>query len=105
MKTLNMDRIYDYMFHLINEYSKLLDFKPTAPSSATEVCSGSVMCLADDKSKQFFERSRASPATTPPCELQPEDENIINNWKEQKQKAMADVEAMKAPPAQTEPAG
>ncbi|CAN6692979.1 unnamed protein product [Malus baccata var. baccata] len=34
MESLSMDRVYDYMFHLITEYSKLLDFKSDIPASA-----------------------------------------------------------------------
>ena len=32
-----MDNVYDYMFHLLNEYSKLLKFKPTMPEKAVEL--------------------------------------------------------------------
>ncbi|ONK72149.1 uncharacterized protein A4U43_C04F16300 [Asparagus officinalis] len=66
---LDMDRVYDYMYHLIVEYSKLQDFKPAPPPNAQEVCMESVLCLADDKQKQFLERSYASPATYVPCAL------------------------------------
>ncbi|PNX83001.1 hypothetical protein L195_g039038 [Trifolium pratense] len=71
MESLNIDRIYDYMFHLISEYSKLLDFKPTAPSSSLEVCSESVLCFADEKQREFLSRSATTPSQTPPCNLQP----------------------------------
>ncbi|KAK2641039.1 hypothetical protein Ddye_022802 [Dipteronia dyeriana] len=102
MESLSMDRIYDYMFHLISEYSKLLDFKPSPPSSALEVCSDSLLCLADPKSKQFLERSTTSASPTPPCKLQNTDGNLIRNWMQQKKKAINDVETMKA---QKQPAG
>ena len=31
-----MDNVYAYMFHLLNEYAKLLNFKPTVPDEAME---------------------------------------------------------------------
>ena len=39
---LKMEYIYDYMFHLLNQYSKLLTFKPTVPPNATELLSESL---------------------------------------------------------------
>lgn len=71
MESLNIDRIYDYTFHLISEYSKLLDFKPTTPSTALEVCEESVLCFADEKQRSFLSRSTVSPSQTPPCTLKP----------------------------------
>ncbi|KAL5814779.1 hypothetical protein ACOSQ4_025420 [Xanthoceras sorbifolium] len=102
MESLSMDRIYDYMFHLITEYSKLLDFKPSPPSTALEVCSDSLLCLADPKAKQFLERSTTIPSPTPPCKLQPADGNLIRNWMQQKKNVINDVETMKS---QNRPAG
>ncbi|KAK7289818.1 hypothetical protein RIF29_03780 [Crotalaria pallida] len=71
MESLSMDRIYDYMFHLISEYSKLLDFKPTPPSSALEICTDSVLCFADDKQRLFLKKSLAFPSKAPPCTIKP----------------------------------
>ncbi|OIW03303.1 hypothetical protein TanjilG_09950 [Lupinus angustifolius] len=71
MKNLRMDRIYDYMFHLISEYSKLIDFKPTPPSTALEVCIDSVLCYADDKQRLFLSKSNVVPSQAPPCTLKP----------------------------------
>lgn len=71
MQDLDMDRVYDYMYHLIVEYSKLLDFKPTPPPSAQEVCVDSLLCVADEQQRQFLERSAASPSPTYPCTLPP----------------------------------
>ncbi|KAK9124498.1 hypothetical protein Sjap_014100 [Stephania japonica] len=57
MERLNMDMVYDYMYHLISEYSKLQNFKPMPPKTAYEVCEESVLCYADSISKQFLEKS------------------------------------------------
>lgn len=42
--SLMMDNVYDYMFHLLNEYSKLLKLKPTIPPHAIEFCAESMVC-------------------------------------------------------------
>nr|UYE91542.1 putative glycosyltransferase [Anoectochilus roxburghii] len=76
MEELSMDRVYDYMFHLIQEYSKLQDFKPAPPRSSLEVCPDTVLCFADDKQRELLEKSSSSPAATAPCILpQPEGYN------------------------------
>ncbi|KAG9134417.1 hypothetical protein Leryth_027405, partial [Lithospermum erythrorhizon] len=67
MESISMDRVYDYMFHLLNEYSKLLDFKPQRPPSAVDVCAESILCFADEKQKSFLTRSATHPSSFPPC--------------------------------------
>ncbi|XP_016515578.1 uncharacterized protein LOC107832276 [Nicotiana tabacum] len=69
MESLSIDRIYDYMYHLISEYAKLQDFVPVQPPSALEICIDSVLCFADDKQKQFLKRSIAYPSPVNPCSL------------------------------------
>lgn len=69
MESLSMDRVYDYMFHLVSEYSKLLDFKPVPPSTASEVCVHSMLCFANEKQRMYLNRSMAFPSQTPPCTL------------------------------------
>ncbi|KAF7823709.1 O-glucosyltransferase rumi-like protein [Senna tora] len=71
MESLSMDRIYDYMFHLISEYSKLQDFKPTLPPTTSQVCAESVLCFADEKQRMYLNISMAFPSEAPPCTLQP----------------------------------
>ncbi|KAK4741798.1 hypothetical protein SAY87_025386 [Trapa incisa] len=61
MESLSMDRIYDYMYHLISGYSKLMDFKPVPPASAREICLESILCFADEKQRKFLEESTAFP--------------------------------------------
>jgi hypothetical protein len=94
MEILSMDRVYDYMFHLITVYSKLQNFKPVPPSSALEVCPKSLLCLADDKQRQFLEKSTALPSQAPPCSLQTANSNLINGLIQQKKKSIKDVEDM-----------
>lgn len=67
-----MEFVYDYMFHLLNEYSKLLKFKPVVPEGAQEVCSESMACTRDGREKKFMVESLVkSPSITNPCALPP----------------------------------
>ncbi|OMO84314.1 Lipopolysaccharide-modifying protein [Corchorus capsularis] len=89
MESLNMDRVYDYMFHLISEYSKLQDFKPVPPSSAQEVCEESILCLAEPKQMEFLKRATAVRSSTPPCSLtRRPNSNVFDVWNERKQKTI-----------------
>lgn len=84
MKELKMERIYDYMYHLIREYSKLLDFKPVRPESAQEESIDSLLCYADESQRGCLERSTAFPSSTPPCKLPPPNAEIIKKQIEAK---------------------
>lgn len=69
---MDMDQVYDYMYHLIVEYSKLQDFKPAPPSLAQEVYVESILCVADKQQRELLERSYASPSfSSLPCTLFP----------------------------------
>ncbi|KAK6920152.1 Glycosyl transferase CAP10 domain [Dillenia turbinata] len=69
---LNLDNVYDYMFHLMNEYAKLLNFKPTIPPGAVELCAESMACAADDIYKKHMVDSMVmSPVNANPCTLPP----------------------------------
>ncbi|XP_057955874.1 uncharacterized protein LOC131149447 [Malania oleifera] len=94
MESLNMDRVYDYMYHLIVQYSKLLDFKPVPPSTAMRVCMHSLLCFADEKQREFLERSSSSPSEVPPCDLQPADSDFMKRWIQQKRKIINNVSSL-----------
>lgn len=69
---LKMDYVYDYMFHLLSEYSKLLTFKPTIPLNAIELCSEAMACPAEGLTKKFMMESLVkSPADSKPCAMPP----------------------------------
>ncbi|KAJ4977733.1 hypothetical protein NE237_008513 [Protea cynaroides] len=91
MENLSMDRVYEYMYHIVTEYSKLQDFKPSRPSSAQEVCMEYLHCYADEKQRQALETSTASPASTLPCTLQKSDPQFIEKWIKLKRKIISDV--------------
>ncbi|GAB2249863.1 hypothetical protein Droror1_Dr00013222 [Drosera rotundifolia] len=69
---LKMDLVYDYMLHLLTEYSKLLKFKPQIPEDATELCSETMACPSDGMEKKFMMESMGkNPSENSPCALPP----------------------------------
>ncbi|GMI98387.1 hypothetical protein like AT5G23850 [Hibiscus trionum] len=69
---LAMRNVYDYMFHLLNEYAKLLRFKPTIPPKAQRVCAETMACSNKDLCKDFMVQSMVkSPSDKLPCRLPP----------------------------------
>ncbi|XP_038973762.1 O-glucosyltransferase rumi homolog [Phoenix dactylifera] len=69
---LKMEYVYDYMLHLLTEYSKLLRYKPTRPRKAIELCSKSMACPAKALEKKFMMESMVkSPHDSAPCKLPP----------------------------------
>ncbi|XP_021892081.1 O-glucosyltransferase rumi homolog [Carica papaya] len=69
---LKMDYVYDYMFHLFNEYAKLLRFKPAIPQNAVELCVETMACPRNGTEKKFMEESLVKgPAETEPCTIPP----------------------------------
>ncbi|KAF6147053.1 hypothetical protein GIB67_036772 [Kingdonia uniflora] len=94
MEALNMDRVYEYMYHLITEYSKLQDFKPSPPSTAREVCEESLLCFADEKQREFLKRSTVDSSSVIPCTLPPADHDIIDSWIQQRMKIIRDIQKM-----------
>ncbi|XVF12496.1 hypothetical protein REPUB_Repub08aG0123900 [Reevesia pubescens] len=69
---LKIDYVYDYMFHLLNEYAKLLRFKPTIPRKAVELCSETMACPADGRNKEYMIESMVKgPSVTSPCTMPP----------------------------------
>uniref|UniRef100_A0A0D9ZNI6 Glycosyl transferase CAP10 domain-containing protein n=1 Tax=Oryza glumipatula TaxID=40148 RepID=A0A0D9ZNI6_9ORYZ len=70
---LTMDRVYDYMFHLLTEYAKLLKYKPTAPDRAVEVTVESMTRGRRGLERQFMVDTmvEAGSGTGEPCELPP----------------------------------
>lgn len=72
LEDLKMDYVYDYMLHLLTEYSKLLKYKPRVPRRAVELCSESMACPAQGVEKKFMTdslvegHSYSSPCTMPP---------------------------------------
>ncbi|GFZ06869.1 O-glucosyltransferase rumi-like protein [Actinidia rufa] len=67
-----MENVYNYMFHLLNEYAKLLKFKPSVPPNAIELCPEAMACPADGVWRKFMEDSlEETPSDEAPCNLPP----------------------------------
>ena len=67
-----MEYVYDYMFHLLNEYAKLLTFNPTIPEKAVEICSESMACPSQGSIKEsMIDSMVTSPSDSDPCTLPP----------------------------------
>lgn len=92
---MKMEYVYDYMFHLMNEYGKLMKYKPTVPPNATELCSEAMACSANGIWKEFMEESlEKSPSHSDPCAMPPPYEpHQLKAFVDAKVKATEQVEA------------
>ncbi|KAK6162354.1 hypothetical protein DH2020_002195 [Rehmannia glutinosa] len=71
-ENLAMEYVYDYTFHLLNEYAKLLKYKPTIPQGAVETCSETLVCSVRGQKRRFLKHSMVkSPADSLTCVLPP----------------------------------
>lgn len=68
---LKMDYVYDYMFHLLSEYAKLMRYKPTKPRKAIEICSETLACPATGSQKFMMESIAKGPTDVSPCNMPP----------------------------------
>ncbi|XVF33359.1 hypothetical protein REPUB_Repub17cG0161700 [Reevesia pubescens] len=94
---LKMKNVYDYMFHVLNEYSKLLKFKPTIPPKAKRVCAETIACSEKGLWKEFKVQSMVkSPSDKLPCALPPYEPQAIQASFEANQKITRQVETWEA---------
>ncbi|XP_039168417.1 protein O-glucosyltransferase 1 isoform X2 [Eucalyptus grandis] len=71
-ESVKMKYVYDYMFHLLSEYAKLLKFKTKVPRGAVEMCSEAMACPFGGSIRKFMDDSMVmSPSDVPPCSLPP----------------------------------
>lgn len=67
-----MENVYDYMFHVLNEYSKLLKYKPTVPEGAIELCSEKFACSPMGLETTYKKETIVNgPSQRGPCQLPP----------------------------------
>lgn len=67
-ESLAMKFVYDYMFHLLSEYGKLMKYKPTVPRGAVEMCSEAMFCSVTGKERRYRENTLIkSPPDSNPC--------------------------------------
>ncbi|XP_037496811.1 protein O-glucosyltransferase 1-like [Jatropha curcas] len=70
-ENLKMNYIYDYMFHVLTEYAKLLQFKPSIPKGGIEVRSDTMARSQTGLWKKFMLESMVtSPSDTLPCTVE-----------------------------------
>lgn len=96
-KDLSMENVYDYMFHLLNEYSKLLKFKPQVPRNSVEICTEAMVCPSGDDdgtNKRFLMGSLVDkPHLSSPCSLPPPfDPNGLEKFHRKKLNLIRQVE-------------
>ncbi|KAA0033638.1 O-glucosyltransferase rumi-like protein [Cucumis melo var. makuwa] len=78
---LNMEKVYDYMFHSLNEYSKLLTFKPTIPPNATEISWDDLACPNQGLAAKFMMDTLVKrPSFSSPCFLLPPFSPIVLDY-------------------------
>eukprot|EP00253_Pinus_taeda_P009983 PITA_09983 len=97
LNELKMSNVYDYMFHVLNEYAKLLKYKPTVPEKASEYCSATLFCFANKVEEQYMQESMVTTASsTPPCKLgNPEyEEKYVQEFLQKKAKTIATVKQL-----------
>ncbi|CAN6461745.1 unnamed protein product [Victoria cruziana] len=92
---LRMEYVYDYMFHSLTEYAKLLRYKPTIPSEAKPVCLESMSaCSWGDRMKEFMIESTVEGSRkTGPCTLPPHDPAAIESFMTKKKESLKRVQA------------
>ncbi|CAI0424931.1 unnamed protein product, partial [Linum tenue] len=92
---MKMEFVYDYMFHLLTEYAKLLRFKPTVPPGAVEVSPETMACHQNGTYRKFMMESLVrSPSDSVPCNLPPAfDSNELRDFWDGNDKSIKRVEA------------
>lgn len=91
-RDLTMDHVYDYMFYLLSEYSKLQDFQPVVPAGAQLLCKNAILCFTEDiKAKEYLKMSEASVSSTPPCTLTPLGDNFLADMEKKRENNMRQV--------------
>ncbi|KAF3796239.1 hypothetical protein EJ110_NYTH03328 [Nymphaea thermarum] len=92
MNDLKMENVYDYMFHSLTEYAKLLKYKPTIPTNAKQVCLGSMACPQRGRAQQFLNESMVKHARDEgPCALLPPDPAAIESLMTSKNESVKQV--------------
>lgn len=88
--------MYDYMFHLLNEYAKLLKYKPSVPKNANELCSEIMACPAEGIEKKLMMESMVNgPTDESPCKMPlPFSELTLDSYQKRKQSSIEEVLTM-----------
>ncbi|KAL5796196.1 hypothetical protein ACOSQ2_001016 [Xanthoceras sorbifolium] len=97
-ESLKLKYVYDYMFHLLSEYAKLLKFEPTVPPGVKEMCSEKIACTEEGLWKKFLvEAMVISPSETLPCTMPPPfDDHSLRGFFEKKERKKQQVEILES---------
>ncbi|XP_047336570.1 O-glucosyltransferase rumi homolog [Impatiens glandulifera] len=88
-----MTNVYDYMFHLLSEYGKLLKYKPTVPEGAVEMCLEKIVCDETGLDKKFKIESMVNrPMNRNPCDMPMNLSPDLEGHVKKKQKLIKQVE-------------
>lgn len=67
---LKMKYVYDYMFHLLIEYAKLLKFEPRIPNEGKKVCAQKLASSQNGLGKRFMVESMVNSSSEAlPCTM------------------------------------
>ncbi|XP_059067815.1 uncharacterized protein LOC131042854 [Cryptomeria japonica] len=70
LNELKMKHVYDYMFHVLTKYAKLLKYKPFVTKNSMEYCSEAMMCFANEVEKQYMKDTLITTRSpSPPCDI------------------------------------
>ncbi|KAF3796235.1 hypothetical protein EJ110_NYTH03322 [Nymphaea thermarum] len=93
LNDLRMENVYDYMFHALTEYAKLLRYKPTIPSAAKPVCLESMASSESGRVKEFMIQSKVEgPRNAEPCALPPPDPAAVESLMRRKKESVEQVQ-------------
>lgn len=94
---LKMSNVYDYMFHSLNAYAKLLKYKPSVTRNAVEYCSETITCFANEIEKEYMKKSMVKTASQSlPCTLVDSDQKAMEKLMDRISDAVKDVNLIKS---------
>ncbi|KMT20629.1 hypothetical protein BVRB_1g006070 [Beta vulgaris subsp. vulgaris] len=91
---IKMEYVYDYMFHVLYEYAKLLNYRPTVPEGAVELCSEKFACSPPGLETTYKKETMVhGPSERGPCKLPPPyDSRTLESLRHQNAKIKKQVE-------------
>ncbi|CAM6098106.1 unnamed protein product [Calypogeia fissa] len=80
-KELSMDKVYDYMYHLLVKYAQLQEFQPSISRSAHLVTQDYILCLAQPLQKLLMKQARKHMSSNViPCTMSKDITQIFKDY-------------------------